>query len=542
MAHEPLHLEWTSDRTLRAACNGVLPSALRAWLSGRPVRIHPAAINTAFTLHAAQFTFPAALVATAEARAAIVAQATAFLMATGPIASTPATTVDIPICYDAEFAPDLPALAVRTRLSPTDLALLHSRSEYTADFLGFSPGFAYLSGLPGPLHVPRRDSPRPRIEPGSVALAGSQCAVYPSATPGGWNIIGRTPLRIFDAHRQHACLIPPLATVRFTPIDRTTFDALSVAPQSTPPIHPAGPHLTIHSPGAFALVQDLGRPNLGVLGIPQGGALDPCSHAAANLAAGNPHDSATIEFIGGGLSFSPSDDCRIGFSPTIPTVLTRKAAGEVSEQTARTLDLRAGDTVSVRSLPTRCGYLAVERGLDVPFVLGSRSTALKAGFGGFDGRALNKGDRIPIAPRNGTPLRFHAVPRAASPRQVFRITPGFHAGLLDRDTLARLFATIYRISLTSDRAGVRLEGPSLPHRHAQLPSEPTTPGAVQLPPDGQPIILGPDGPVTGGYPIVGVVIEADLCHVGQLSPGDYLRFELVSLDDAWDIASEAPFS
>lgn len=124
---------------------------------------------------------------------------------------------EIPVRYGGEDGPDLSAVAERTGLTPAQVVELHSSVEYRAYMLGFSPGFAYLGELPAELEVPRRDTPRPRVPAGSVAIAGRQTAVYPLSTPGGWHIIGRTELAIWDATRDPAALIRAGQSVRFVP-------------------------------------------------------------------------------------------------------------------------------------------------------------------------------------------------------------------------------------------------------------------------------------------------------------------------------------
>jgi KipI family sensor histidine kinase inhibitor len=135
-------------------------------------------------------------------------------------------TVDIPVCYEMPFAPDLFDLASTAGLSVDDAIDLHTNAEYTVRFLGFSPGFPYLDGLPKQLHAPRLATPRPRLLAGSVGIAGNRTGIYPQATPGGWRIIGATPLSIFDASSESPALLNPGDTVRFRSITRNEFDAM----------------------------------------------------------------------------------------------------------------------------------------------------------------------------------------------------------------------------------------------------------------------------------------------------------------------------
>jgi inhibitor of KinA len=135
--------------------------------------------------------------------------------------------IEVPVCYEGEFAPDLEAVAACHALPKDEVIRLHSGARYRVCFLGFSPGFAYLAGLPEGLATPRLDTPRVRVEPGSVGIAGGQTGIYPRATPGGWRIIGRTPLNLFDARRDPPALLKIADEVRFVPVSRARFDVLA---------------------------------------------------------------------------------------------------------------------------------------------------------------------------------------------------------------------------------------------------------------------------------------------------------------------------
>lgn len=152
---------------------------------------------------------------------------------------TPSRTIDIPVCYDADFGLDLEWLARETRLTIEQVIALHIGATYQVHFLGFLPGFAYMGGLPQPLRVPRHTSPRTRVPAGSVAIAGAQTGIYPSDTPGGWRILGRTPLTIFDPAREQPSLLLPGDTVRFVRVDRAhDAEPASPAPRDTTPTEP----------------------------------------------------------------------------------------------------------------------------------------------------------------------------------------------------------------------------------------------------------------------------------------------------------------
>jgi inhibitor of KinA len=136
-----------------------------------------------------------------------------------------ANTVTIPVCYDVEFAPDLQEVANHAKIPAREVIWLHSSATYHVHFLGFTPGFAYLGGLPETLHAPRLATPRKHVPAGSVAIAGTQAGIYPVDSPGGWRLIGRTPVRIFDPDATQPTLLKPGDLVEFREIDRATFDA-----------------------------------------------------------------------------------------------------------------------------------------------------------------------------------------------------------------------------------------------------------------------------------------------------------------------------
>jgi inhibitor of KinA len=136
-------------------------------------------------------------------------------------------TVEIPVCYDPEFALDIDDVARRANVSPKEVIRLHSTAEYRVACIGFVPGFPFLTGLPKKLATPRRDVPRKGIPPGSVGIGGAQTGIYPLRSPGGWNLIGRTPLRLFDPEKNPPVLLRPGDRVRFRVITREEFEALT---------------------------------------------------------------------------------------------------------------------------------------------------------------------------------------------------------------------------------------------------------------------------------------------------------------------------
>jgi KipI family sensor histidine kinase inhibitor len=142
--------------------------------------------------------------------------------------------ITIPVCYDLGFAPDLIEVAHHAGISVDEVVRLHSSSDYLVYFLGFSPGFAYLGGLPPILQMPRLATPRTSVPAGSVGIAGIQTGIYPVDSPGGWRLIGRTPLRMFDPAAAPPTRLQPGDAMKFSPIDRATFDDLQRSPARQP--------------------------------------------------------------------------------------------------------------------------------------------------------------------------------------------------------------------------------------------------------------------------------------------------------------------
>lgn len=311
--------------------------------------------------------------------------------------------------------------------------------------------------------------------------------------------------------------------------------------------------LEILEPGLLSTVQDLGRIGHRRHGVVVGGAMDRRSHAVANILVGNDPGAATIEMtlIGATLRFA---------SGTLVALAGGGMRGAIGGETLpvrRPILVPAG--AELRFTPTNIGcrtYLALAGGIEVPPVLGSRSTDLRAGLGGLQGRALRAGDtlaagqptalaerlaRVLAAERGDLPFAATVWSASADLDPSLRQSPHVHAlpGLqateFDRDSLAAFHGERFTLSPRSDRMGYRLEGPALRLSDPRdLLSEAVTTGTVQVPPEGRPIVLMADAQTTGGYPRIAQVIDADLPVLGQLRPGDALRFEPIGLAGADD--------
>lgn len=297
------------------------------------------------------------------------------------------------------------------------------------------------------------------------------------------------------------------------------------------------PALEVIYPGALATVQDGGRPGAARYGVPRGGAMDRFALQAANRLLDNPPDAAAIEVTAGGAAFDVL--CVTTLAITGADMGATLNGEPVAPWSA--ILVRPGD---VLALPSRQGgwgaraYLATSGGIAVPQVLGSRSTLLAGGFGGAAGRALRTGDVLAAGSRGGDPLLVagrrwpvHARP-PYSAEPLLRVVPGPHDEHFQPGALAALAHTALRVSDSSNRMGYRLEGKLIAHREpASIASLGVIPGVIQVPPDGMPILLMADAQTTGGYPIIGAVLEADLPLAAQLLPGDRLRLAPVSREE-----------
>jgi antagonist of KipI len=286
-------------------------------------------------------------------------------------------------------------------------------------------------------------------------------------------------------------------------------------------------------PGPLTTVQDLGRYGFQQFGVPVSGALDEYSSRAANLLVGNAEDAALLEITFMGPKFEVLAAAAIAVTGAeIPILLNGRP-----QETWEAFSVRQGDTLVFKS--ARSGvraYLAVSGGIDVPEVMGSRSTYLGAKLGGFQGRALARGDIVPRGDA-GVHERTARLPEALRPEFrkeiVLRAVPGPQDDFFDRGS-ETFFGSEYKVSSKADRMGYRLEGPMVAIKEGMpksIISEPSLAGAVQVPPDGQPIILLVEQTV-GGYTKVATVISADIPAIAQTRPADLLRFSKVELQEA----------
>lgn len=291
-------------------------------------------------------------------------------------------------------------------------------------------------------------------------------------------------------------------------------------------------NIRVESPGLLTTVQDDGREGRRHLGVGQAGALDAWSHAVANVLVGNLPGAAALEVTLAGPRLRFEQAARIALCGDIDA-----RVDAIPVPAWRPMAVPGGATLSLGACRHGArAYLAVAGGIRVPDVLGSASTDLRGGFGGLAGRALAKGDVLHVQDDERTDaLRIARWWIDPSPGIVFdastvvRVLPGCDAVSPEHG----LFVHEWRVAAASDRQGLRLEGPAMrPADPRERISEPVSPGTVQLPPHGQPIVLLADAQTHGGYPRIGHAIRADWPRLAQLRPGDALRFTPCTRDDA----------
>jgi biotin-dependent carboxylase-like uncharacterized protein len=310
--------------------------------------------------------------------------------------------------------------------------------------------------------------------------------------------------------------------------------------------------LEVLSPGPRTTIEDLGRRGVARWGLPAGGAFDACALIAANRLLGNRDDDAGLELTLAGPSLRNAGDepLAIALSGADGDARLVHGAASAPVPVGVAVTLAPADVLRVgRFRDGAREWLAIAGGIAVPRVAGSRSTALGARLGGLEGRVLGRGDALPVGvpqrpvpPSAATPWLERRPPAACMPL-LLRVLPGPQAEQFGDSGLRALTSTVWRVQSDSDRTGVRLapaadDAPdAAPCAVPGIPPEGTTLGAIQVPPDGRPIVLGPDRPVTGGYAKPLLVAAVDLGRLAQLRPGDTLRLAPITLDEALALAA-----
>ena len=447
-------------------------------------------------------------------------------------------SVQIPVQYDGE---DLQEVAELLGVTPQDVVRMHTGAEYSVAFTGFAPGFAYLSGGHPLLDVPRRKTPRTRIAPGSVGLAGTFSGVYPQASPGGWQIIGATPVSMWDLERVAPALLQPGYRVQFVDVatlSTQALAALTAACAGERVVHAdraaaAPAAFRVESPGMQTLFQDAGRHGQAGQGVGTSGAMDRSALRAANRVVGNGADVACLEVAYGGLTLQALQAAVVAVTGADALIEVLTAQGQrVAVQAYAPLALDAGDRLIVNSpLAGTRNYVAVRGGWAVTPVLGSAATDTLARVGPA---SLAAGDELQVGAGSAlAPVALTEQPSFAMPKAgdvvCLDVVMGPRADWFAQESLALLGAQEWLVTPQSNRIGIRLQGEAALVRSQtqELPSEGTALGAIQVPASGQPVLFLADHPLTGGYPVIASVASHHLDLAGQIPVNAKVKFRVI---------------
>lgn len=413
--------------------------------------------------------------------------------------------IEVPVRY-GDY--DLPEVAKKTGLTEEEVVRLHSGVEYRVYAVGFTPGFPFMAEVPEPIRLPRRETPRLRIPHLSVGIAGIQTGIYPQETPGGWNILGRTLVRIYDPYREKPFLLAPGDRVRFLPSDGNvpdppeTMELLNVGLQKA---------LIVKQAGLLTLPVDKGRYGQGRYGLARSGPLDDYSYRLANLLLGNDPTAVAIEMNLAPPVFEAAADMTVSIAGYGPTT---SGAPE-----ARSFRLRKGDVLKLKpGLVGLRSYLAVPGGFSAQTFLGSSSPDLKGGIG----RPLREGDILWSNNSHNVKLErsWNLLPLSTGRKVKLRLIPGPQESQEALDDLQKGSFVVEK----ADRMGLRLDGDKV--AGGEITSEAIPIGAVQVPAGGKPMLLLADRGTIGGYAKPAVIHPSDLWRAGQLREGSEVEFVL----------------
>lgn len=467
-------------------------------------------------------------------------------------AVAPGRLVRIPVRYNGE---DLADVAQLLGISVAEVIARHSAQPYDAAFAGFAPGFVYLSGGAN-FQVPRRTSPRTKVPAGSVALGGSFSAVYPSASPGGWQLLGVTEVAMWDLQRAEPAYIQPGFQVQFVDATRHGAQVAVGAVASTQAAEPPSTALEnfeektplaqyqqavaaieIVNPGLQTLVQDEGRHGKAGLGISSSGALDIPAMHAANRLVGNPSAAPVLENLLGQLQLRSHGPSTVAITGAQLSMTLHSAQGRSwSVATHTPIALNDGDVLQLHTPSAGVrSYVAVRGGWHIAPVLDSCASDTLAQIGPAP---LQAGQRIAVggalARQRLSAVQLHdggaafELPRPGD-EVVLDVVLGPRTDWFSVQALVTLSEQAWSVTPQSNRVGIRLQGaqPLERVRHDELPSEGTVAGAIQVPINGQPVVFLADHPLTGGYPVIGAIAHYHLPLAAQIPVGCRVRFRVV---------------
>ncbi|GAA1144527.1 carboxyltransferase domain-containing protein [Nesterenkonia lutea] len=495
----------------------------------------------------------------------------------GEFSAADSRRVELEVVYDGE---DLPDLASHLAMSVQALINWHSGTTWAGAFGGFAPGFTYCVpsttpdaaalGNVGPLDVPRRSSPRTAVPAGAVALAGEFSAVYPRVSPGGWQLIGHTPATMWDLSREadgeSPALVRPGDSVRYKPVTARSVTSEATAQPEAPSQQDSRPDhdvaLTVLDPGLQTLIQDFGRSGFSDLGVSRAGVADEDAARQVNRLLGNAPQAAVLETLYGGVSLQAETTVVLAVAGAQVTLdVTAPEGSSRRVRLGAPFALTAGETLTLGAPEWGLrSVIGLRGGIAATPVLGSVSADTMSGLGPdplAPGDQLRTAGTATGAVAAAEPQNRRAQDPSSEGQSALRFTYGPRADWFSTEEAVRLAAQPWVVSRSSNRIGIRLEVPeddaaqgaeNSAHRaqnsapgaqdeaprplrrlkEGELPSEGVVRGSLQMPPSGTPVLFLNDHPVTGGYPVIGVVIDEDLPLAAQLAPGDQIT--LVSVD------------
>ncbi|MBO7122517.1 MAG: 5-oxoprolinase subunit PxpB [Treponema sp.] len=457
-------------------------------------------------------------------------------------------TITIPVCYEGkEFAPDLERVCANARLSEEEAVRIHSSIDYLIYMMGFLPGFPYLGGMDERLETPRLETPRTKIPAGSVAIGGKQTGLYPSESPGGWNIIGRTPLKVFDLERDPIFLYKAGDKIRFEPISKSDFERFDekkwlgemglgggAAKSALKEKYECGGGIEILEAGLMTTIQDGGIIGFQKYGISQSGVMDKASFDLANALCGNEENAACLETTLLGPKIRFTSDCAFAICGA---VFEGAALDGVHVEMNKRIFAKAGSVLECgRASKGLRSYIAFDGGVLAHKVFGSASTNVKSKIGGYGGRPLAAGDALALGYRNAATLRSSVsalsgngafgMSRASEDSLVLECVKSSQSDFFGADGLEKFSAAVYTVGAQSDRMGIRFDGPSLDCGKTDIISDAIPFGAVQITSAGLPVVMAADRQTTGGYAKIACVKKASMHKLAQALPGTKVKFRI----------------
>lgn len=441
--------------------------------------------------------------------------------------------IAIPVCYDVEFGYDLEFVAETNGLSKEEVIDLHQQKEYTVYMMGFLPGFAYMGSVDDAIATARKSMPRSLVEAGSVGIAGKQTGIYPLSSPGGWQIVGRTPYCLFDLQKTDPFLFKTGDAVQFYSISKEEYHKIKNTQDLTTGIEQEKDiaDAVIMKPGIFSTIQDGGRLGFRAYGVPLSGAMDDLAHYTANGLVGNTKNAASIECTMGSLLMQ--------FKKNAIVAVTGSGMAFVNGQKIKLyqpLSVDANDSLEIKynndGIRT---YIAVRGGFAGTVMMNSKSVCANGEIGmplkkeqelQFDSSSANISKRI----TDNLQIPVHTT--AAN----IRVIAGAESNRLATGSIWQFYSQKFMLSNRCDRMGYHLQSdPLILNNTTELLSTAVTKGTIQVTPGGQLIVLMSDCQTTGGYPRVAQVAAVDLPLIAQLKPGDAIQFTNISHAEAEEL-------